>query len=246
MPMAATAVESLKSLAEALTTVTGFAALTDALAQGRSATVDGAWGSSAGLATAALTLRAPTTVLVVIAHPRELDPWSGDLASFSGAPPAIFPAWDGKPGGRIDEIAGQRLRLLKQLESARPPRLVLTTIQALMQPVPDRAALAATDGSCGRTRFVTPRNWPDGWSITASRTRKPSSCRASSAGAAASSTSSHRTPRRRSVSSSSATRSNPSASSRRKRSAAWGTWTRRNSPALLVAWQTTRRSRKRR
>jgi transcription-repair coupling factor (superfamily II helicase) len=142
VPTTATAPETLTDLVARLGDLPDFAALTDALGHGRSATVDGAWGSSAGLVTAALARRAPSTVLVVIAHPRDLDPWAGDLASFAGAPPALFPAWDGKPGGLVDEVAGQRLRLLKQLSSARPPRLVLTTFQALMQPAPDRAGLA--------------------------------------------------------------------------------------------------------
>ena len=138
----ATTVASLQDLAIRLHDAAGFTPLVDALTHGRSGTIDGAWGSSAALVTAALALRAPSTLLVVIAHPRDLDPWAGDLASFFGSPPALFPAWDGKPGGLVDEIAGQRLRLLKQLESARPPRLVLTTMPALMQPAPDRASLA--------------------------------------------------------------------------------------------------------
>ena len=37
---------------------------------------------------------------------------------------------------------GERLRLLQRL-TADPPPLVLTTIQALLQPVPERSALAA-------------------------------------------------------------------------------------------------------
>src|SRR5262249_4369966 len=41
-------------------------------------------------------------------------------------------------------VAGQRLRVLKQLESSHPPRLLLTTLQAVIQPVPDRAQLAAS------------------------------------------------------------------------------------------------------
>ncbi len=142
MPTTALAVESLKDLAVRLHGDGGFAPLTDDLQHGRSGTIDGAWGSSAALATAALALKARSTVLVVIAHPRDLDSWAGDLASFTGTPPVLFPAWDGKPGGLIDEVAGQRLRLLKRLESSDPLRLVITTISALMQPAPDRAGLA--------------------------------------------------------------------------------------------------------
>jgi transcription-repair coupling factor (superfamily II helicase) len=122
----------------------GFSPLLEALKAGRSATVDGAWGSSAALVPGALGREAPHTVLIAIAHPRDLDAWAGDLLSFSGLVPTVFPAWDNQPGSEpFDETAGQRLRLLKQLESADPPRLLLATFQALLQPVPDRAELAA-------------------------------------------------------------------------------------------------------
>jgi len=138
--------ERLQDVPELLARMEGFPAVLSALHQRRSAVVDGAWGSSAALATAVLARQTPRTLLVVLAHPRDLDGWDGDLASFAGIKPVVFPAWDdfhhdGAEGA--DEIAGQRLRLLKQLESSNPPRLVLTTLQALMQPVPDRAQLAA-------------------------------------------------------------------------------------------------------
>src|SRR5262249_39481639 len=97
-------------------------------------------------AAATLAQQVPQTLLVVIAHPRDLDAWSTDLLSFSGIHPVIFPAWDNLPTDRdvgLDETAGQRLRVLKQLESGEPPRLVLATFQALLQPVPDRAQLAS-------------------------------------------------------------------------------------------------------
>ncbi len=134
--------DTLKDLTSLVQTAEGFPPLLAALRQGHGATVDGAWGSSAGLVTATLAQEAPTTVLAVIAHPRDLDGWAGDLQSFAGLRPALFPAWDNQPGvGPVDEVAGQRLRLLKQLESPEPPRLVLTTLQALLQPVPDRKQL---------------------------------------------------------------------------------------------------------
>ena len=62
-------------------TVEGFAAVARALAEGRSATIDGAWGSSGACAIAALI---EGTTLVIIAHPRDLDAWAADLFSFSG------------------------------------------------------------------------------------------------------------------------------------------------------------------
>src|SRR5260370_3589997 len=143
MPQVASpAFEQLTDLTRAVQTVEGFPAILDALRQGPSATVDGAWGSSAGLATAALALHAPRTVLVVIPHPRDVDGWQGDLQSFSGLRPSVFPAWDNQPTSAdgFDEVAGQRLRLLRQLDSGEAPRVALATFQALIQPVPGRGA----------------------------------------------------------------------------------------------------------
>ncbi|HZV03604.1 MAG TPA: transcription-repair coupling factor [Gemmataceae bacterium] len=147
--------ERLQDLPEVLARVEGFPAVVSALRHGRGAVVDGAWGSSAALATAVLARSAsegqrPRTLLVVLAHPRDLDGWSGDLSSFAGVDPVVFPAWDDfraeaeTSRGAIDEVAGQRLRILKHLESSHPPRLLLTTLQALIQPVPGRAQLAAS------------------------------------------------------------------------------------------------------
>src|SRR6185369_436610 len=66
------------------------------------------------------------------------------LVSFSGARTNHFPAWDSLPSADtvLDEIGGKRLRVLKQLESDQPPKVLLTTIQAIMQPVPNREQLA--------------------------------------------------------------------------------------------------------
>jgi transcription-repair coupling factor (superfamily II helicase) len=153
--------ERLQDVPELLARMEGFPTVLSALHQRRGAVVDGAWGSSAALAIAVLARsasdgQAPRTLLVVLAHPRDLDGWSGDLSGFTGIEPVVFPAWDdfrNDVEGGVDEIAGQRLRLLKQLESRHPPHLVLTTLQALIQPVPDRAQLAAT-----RRRLQTAQN----------------------------------------------------------------------------------------
>src|SRR5712691_8100739 len=119
------ALHSLKDLTRLIQTAEGFHPVIAALKNGHSATVDGAWGSSAALMAAALGLHAPQTLLVVIAHPRDVDGWVEDLASFAGLRPVVFPAWNNLPTDATvaDEVAGQRLRLLKQLEAAQPPRL---------------------------------------------------------------------------------------------------------------------------
>src|SRR5690349_7943253 len=139
----ATAPASLHDLTATLRHVEGFPEIVAALKQGHGATVDGAWGSSAALAAATLGQEAPRTLLVVIAHPRDTDSWVEDVASFAGVRPVVFPAWENLPNADtvVDELATQRLRLLKQLQGGSPPRFVVTTMQALVQPVPDRARL---------------------------------------------------------------------------------------------------------
>src|SRR5262245_60556628 len=147
MPTAtAPVLDRLDALVSAIHSAEGFADLVAALKEGHGATVDGAWGSSAALALAALARLNARPLLLVIAHPRDLDSWAADLHSFAGVRPVVFPAWDSLPGDdlTVDETATQRLRLLSQLEGDEAPRLILATFQALMQPVPDRDQLAAT------------------------------------------------------------------------------------------------------
>src|SRR5207249_190403 len=125
-----------------------------------------AWGSSGALAVAALGRHAPTTVLVVLAHPGDVDGWAEDLASFAGRRPVLFPAWDNLPGdsAAADEVAGQRLRVLKQLEGREPPALILTTVQALIQPVPGRDELAKNRRRLGKGGQVDPEELA-GWLV---------------------------------------------------------------------------------
>ncbi len=79
--------ETLKDVTRLVQSVEGFHPIVAALQHGRGAVVDGAWGSSAALVTAALGRHAPRTLLVVIAHPRDLDTWADDLHRFAGAQP---------------------------------------------------------------------------------------------------------------------------------------------------------------
>jgi transcription-repair coupling factor (superfamily II helicase) len=143
--LAPAAPAALADLVRLLSTSEGYAPLAATLRAGRSGAIDGAWGSSAALSVATLAGEAPPTLLIAIAHPGDLDAWAGDLRSFTGNQPVVLPALDFLPGERprLDAATGTRLRLIQQLTSPEPPRLVLTTIQALMQPVPARADLAA-------------------------------------------------------------------------------------------------------
>src|SRR5262245_40388918 len=138
------ALDSLQRLTDVAEHVEGFPAILTALKRGHSATIDGAWGSSAILATAALAHHAPQTLVLVLAHPRDVDAVAEELVGFTGSRPTVFPAVD-EPSAdaELDEPTTQRLRLLKALQLEKPPRLVVTTMQALIQPVHERAALEA-------------------------------------------------------------------------------------------------------
>ncbi len=135
--------ENLHDLTRIVQATEGFHPLVAALKNGHGGTVDGAWGSSSALAAAALGLHAHQTLLLVLAHPRDVDGWVEEVHSFAGARPVVFPAWDALPGDTtgVDEVSSQRLRLLNALTAGAPPRFLVTTMAALMQPVPDRGQL---------------------------------------------------------------------------------------------------------
>ena len=70
---------------------------------------------------AALAKSCPGPLVIVAPHPGEIDAIARDLALFSDAPVAEFPAWEAEPGERVvhDEIYGERLRVLKALAEGR-------------------------------------------------------------------------------------------------------------------------------
>jgi transcription-repair coupling factor (superfamily II helicase) len=142
-PPASTQGIELRDLTRQIQRSIGFPESLAALKNGRAATIDGAWGSAAGLVTAALGLHAPTTLVIVLAHMGDVDDFRDDVAVFAGITPEVFPAWEKMPREQdaTDEISGRRLRVLSRLAGALPPRLVIAPIQALLQPVPKRDVL---------------------------------------------------------------------------------------------------------
>jgi transcription-repair coupling factor (superfamily II helicase) len=143
MPTASPVSEELAELAHRVADNSDFAALVAELRNGHSGTIDGAWGSSASLAVGALAREAPSTILVVLAHPGDLDAWSEELQCLCPkAHPLKFPIADepSQRHGRIDESQSRRLRILQTLRSE-PPRLLLASVGALIQPVPERQTL---------------------------------------------------------------------------------------------------------
>jgi transcription-repair coupling factor (superfamily II helicase) len=144
----------------------GFPAILAALAAGHGATIGGAWGSSCALVAAALASRVSGVLFVVAPHVSDVDSLCEDVSSFLGARPVDpstepgsviegapsstvpstvvpFPAWERLPREQVDsdQTYGDRLRLLRSLV-VQPPRLVVTSIQALLQGVPSAESIA--------------------------------------------------------------------------------------------------------
>jgi transcription-repair coupling factor (superfamily II helicase) len=144
------AADRLRDLAAHLEQQSGFSDVVASLLDGHGGTLGGVWGSSRALVAAALARPCPGPLVVVTPHPAEIDALARDLALFSDLPAAQFPAWESEPGERVvyDEIYGDRLRVLKRLagdpsDRGYGPKLIVTSIQSLLQPVPGRDALAA-------------------------------------------------------------------------------------------------------
>ncbi len=119
----------------------GFAEVVESLQEGHAATLDGVWGSSCALVAAALVAHAPATLLVVCPQIEQVDELIDDLALFTRLRPARFPAAESFDRATQDEVFGERLQLLKLLPGGDAPKLVITSIQSLLQPVPSRQTL---------------------------------------------------------------------------------------------------------
>jgi transcription-repair coupling factor (superfamily II helicase) len=137
-------IRELKDLTREIQRASGFPEVLAALKNGRSATIDGAWGSAAALVSAALGLHAPATLVILLAHVGDVDDFRDDVATFAGIVPEVFPAWDKPPRelNAADEVFGRRTRVLKRIAGASPPRLVVAPFQATLQSVPTPVALS--------------------------------------------------------------------------------------------------------
>ncbi|MBI1347293.1 transcription-repair coupling factor [bacterium] len=140
---------ALPELAERLYHSYEFSQFLTSLKTHRQGTVSGTWNSAAALAVAGLMKSAPSTVLVVLPREKELDAFALDVASFSGVTPLVLPAWEMLPQElrMSDPILGSRLRVVTALEANPPPPVIITTVQAILQPVPSQQSRqAATRG----------------------------------------------------------------------------------------------------
>lgn len=137
----------LADLPALLRAADGWAGLRAALRQHESGTIDGAWGSSAALAIAALAQEKPAGLLVVVPTVADVGTVAEDLASFLGRKPYAFPAWETWPApthqGRLAPETAERLRILQKLGIEDTPPFVIAAMAAVVQPVPVRADLAS-------------------------------------------------------------------------------------------------------
>ncbi len=133
----------LFELARCLRRHQGFDEVLADLHAGKAVTLDGVWGSSCALCVAALAEQAPGPLIVVSAHTDEADDLVEDLGLFTRTTPDKLPALESLPGDRViaDDAFGDRVRVVKRFASGQPPEILATSIQALLQPVPDRDTL---------------------------------------------------------------------------------------------------------
>jgi len=133
-------VRRLGDLAPLLLWSDGFGDVLAALQRGESGTIDGAWGSACALTAATLASKAPSAMLIALPRISDVDAFADDVAGLCGVDPVIFPAWESLPKERsvTDTIFGARLRALRQLSAQTPPKIIITSMPALLQPVPNR------------------------------------------------------------------------------------------------------------
>jgi transcription-repair coupling factor (superfamily II helicase) len=106
----------------------------------------GQLAASAGRALDSRLSALDSTLLVVLPRLSDVDDFAVDLLSFLGRAPIVLPAWESLPTEhRVnDEVFGARLRAISLVESSAPPAVIVTSLPALLQPVPSRASRDAS------------------------------------------------------------------------------------------------------
>jgi len=135
----------LLALAATIHSHKGFADVIASLREGHGGAVGGTWGSACALAIAALERGLPDdeprSLVVVLPHAADCDAFAGDLTVFSEAAVALLPAIESfGDDDAIDEPAvAERLAIVKSLTrpGGSPPRILVTSIQALLAPLAD-------------------------------------------------------------------------------------------------------------
>jgi len=134
----------------------GFADVIASLREGHGGAVGGTWGSSCALATAAIERGLPDdaarSLVVVLPHAADCESFADALALFTRSPTAILPAVEsfGDDDDPVAEPAiAERLAVVKALTrpGGSPPRILVTSIQALLTPLADPREIEASTRS---------------------------------------------------------------------------------------------------
>tara|TARA_Y100001960_G_scaffold184359_1_gene193086 strand:+ start:4036 stop:7242 length:3207 start_codon:yes stop_codon:yes gene_type:complete len=118
--------------------------------EGQGASIDGVWGSSCALVSAAISLADIPAQLIILPRSKQIDDFRDDLALFTDREVFAFPVLESgqsRDSYGNDDQHGERIRILKRLltqqQQATKPCAIVTSIQALLQPVPTQESLAA-------------------------------------------------------------------------------------------------------
>ena len=145
----------LLGLADTLETHRGFAEVVASLRAGHGGTIGGTWGSSSALAAAALVrgwdAGTNRLLVVVLPHAADAEPFADDLSLFTAARAIVLPPLEsfGDEHPADDPAAAARLAIVKRLTSADEnpddrPRIIVTSIQALLTPLDDPREIEAS------------------------------------------------------------------------------------------------------
>lgn len=138
---------TLPELTTLIAAAPGFPEVIASLHTGRSAAIDGAWGSACALSIAALVAADPNrTHLVVLPTIRDAEEFVDELSDVSQSPVLLFHAWESLPDSidAGDSVHAARLSVVRRLSHIeRTPAIIVTCIPGLLQPVPSRAAIQA-------------------------------------------------------------------------------------------------------
>ena len=124
------------------------------LQEGQGASVDGVWGSSCALVSAAINTGGFPVNLIVLPEGKQIDDFCDDLTLFTDQEVFAFPVLDSGASRKSygnDEQQGERIRILKRLLGYDRREMtacsIVTSVQALLQPVPTKQSLVAATRS---------------------------------------------------------------------------------------------------
>jgi len=173
----------LPGLSATLATHRGFADVIASLRAGHGGTVGGTWGSASALTVAAIARALaqplvehpgpPAPLLVVLPLAAEADAFVDDLTLFSPTAAALLPALESFGEDDADPAEPERLAVVKRLaaDAAARPAIVVTSIQALLAPLPDPRDIAAGTRRLAVDGRINPEELADwltarGWQLT--------------------------------------------------------------------------------